>query len=396
MEQVRQYLAGNSKMVAAYIAAFILVVGGTAYAKPADWWKPAALFAVIGVLAVVWRSARIVASVAVSAAVTVMTASVAMLAGTSFAGGDSNAGLVWTATVLAVYFMSLFLSYSVASTRSRWFGASLASVIGFSAGYMAMPLRSIPLLAIAVAVVGMATFLAYYLLYLRGRHIGRKVPQVVEAGNPEDMEKGLNDSVDGYRLRRYRTMGRRNPMRHMLLAYGPDLPLIAFIPIRLDSPMRQDVRKGVLYKGRRIVEFYSYWTIRAGYRIGRLPAIIVFVDEGGQSDTYPRLLTITSKQGGRPLQPSIMSAPTKRKTMEKAADTLIATYASQPLLTDRDVRRLDGMTEGIRPDDKDADGKPSPLGRLKALLKRDGGKTEATDDKDGAVPADDNEGATHA
>lgn len=269
----------NRTMVTVIIAVFIVIEGSVAWFYPAQWWKPMLAMLSVSALVLLWRNLKAMLKCVLSLAMAFVMAALAVQSGYAYDGIDTSA--LWGLSILTGWAVAVLVSYFIQPMMSRWTMSLIATVFGFSASYMFMPLGKIAIMASAIG----------------GSIIAGGLLLVAEAVR---RRTGVIRPARDWNIKAYNRMDKtmrtlwpmmRKPVGVKLLGtwsttvwYGEDCPTIIMIPLSLTESFRDSKRFGITYRHRSIQSMAVWMVLRMSRMVGSPSPIVVFVDQNGVNE----------------------------------------------------------------------------------------------------------------
>lgn len=173
---MKEFLNRNGTFITIGVALVVLIGGISLVNNNEYWWTLPALLSVVVALTLLVKGAAVIIKSILAIIFTIYIASVAFKVGSVF-DASGQGGVGWAMSILALFFLSLTISYTKESLRSRWTASGMAVIVNFVLGFSIVVLSAnLNLSAIIAFVLGLAAFVFFYYLFPGSRYNQSEMP----------------------------------------------------------------------------------------------------------------------------------------------------------------------------------------------------------------------------
>lgn len=268
---IRQFVHANANILTIAAVCLIVFEGSVIWFYPDRWWQPLVVLLALLALAIAWKNLKSVVKFLVSIGVTIMIAALAIQSG-YYLTATSIGGSTWGLSILSTWALSVFLSYVIVSTRSRWGVALTASIIGFLVSYSFMSLGVLP---ITIACVTSGTLASIIISKSDVLQVNSK--RAFKLMRDWD-HKRMDDVMISLWPGMTSTVWRINKHGDGVIYHGEGCPTIVIIPIDLDESFELTARHGLTYHGRDVRRKVLWLESKAFASTGDPAPVIILAD----------------------------------------------------------------------------------------------------------------------
>lgn len=240
---IRRFVHANANILTIAAVCLIVFEGSVIWFYPDRWWQPLIALLALLALAIAWKNLKVVVKFLLSIGITIIIAAMAIQSG-YYLTKTTIGGSTWGLSILSTWALSVFLSYIIVSTRSRWGVALSASIIGFFVSYAFMSLGVLPIAIACITSGTLATIIISKSDLLQVNY--KRAFKLMDDWNHkriDDVMASLWPGMTG-------TTWRINKHGSGVIYHGEGCPTIVIIPIDLDESFELTARHGLTYHGR--------------------------------------------------------------------------------------------------------------------------------------------------